>query len=134
MNDAIDGEDLENSSTYFDVSDLNSSFPENQFNGTTFFHMNISSLCSYFDDLLTLLARINIKFNIIGITETRLKKFLRNININLNGYMTEHTPTEENCDGALLYIENSINYSSRGDLKIYKKKELEPILYRTHRF
>ena len=50
INDAIDGENLKNSSTYFDVSDLNSSFPnssfpKNQFNGTNFFHMNISSLC-----------------------------------------------------------------------------------------
>ena len=37
--------------------------------------MNISCLCRNFDDLQTLLARIDIKFNIIGITETRLRKF-----------------------------------------------------------
>ena len=37
INDAIDVKDLENSSTYFDVSDLNSSFPKSQFNGTKFF-------------------------------------------------------------------------------------------------
>ena len=37
INDAIDGEELANSSTYFDVSDLNRSFPKNQFNGTNFF-------------------------------------------------------------------------------------------------
>ena len=36
--------------------------------------MNISFLCHNFDDLYTLLARMNIKFNIIGKTETRLKK------------------------------------------------------------
>ena len=39
-----------------------------------FFHMNVSFLCHNFDDLQTLLTRINIKFNIIGITATRLKK------------------------------------------------------------
>ena len=32
-----------------------------------------SSLCHNFDDLHTLLARMNVKFNIIGITETTLK-------------------------------------------------------------
>ena len=70
--------------------------------------MNISSLRHIFDDLHTLLARMNVKFNIIGITESRYKKnTIRNININLNGYAIEHTPTEANCGGALLYIDNS---------------------------
>ena len=55
IHDTIDGEDLERSSMYFDVNDLNSSFPKNQFNGTIFFHMNILSLCHNFDDLQTLL-------------------------------------------------------------------------------
>ena len=51
INDAIEGEDLENSSTYFDISNLNSSFPKNKFNRTNFFHMNESSLCHNFDKL-----------------------------------------------------------------------------------
>ena len=106
--DAINGEDLENPSSYFDISDSNTSFPKSQFNETISFHMNISSLCHIFDDLHTLLARMNVKFNIIGITESRYKKnTIRNININLNGYAIEHTPTEANCGGALLYIDNS---------------------------
>ena len=85
--------------------------------------MNISSLCHNFDDLQTLLTTINIKFNVISITETRLKKWL-----NLNGYTIEHTPTEANCGGALLYIENSMNYTIRDDLKIYKKSNSSPFL------
>ena len=90
--------------------------------------MNISSLCHNFDELHTLLARIKVKFNIIGITGTRLKKHtVRNINRNLNGYAIEHTPTEANCSGALLYIDNSLNYTVTNDLAIYKKKELESI-------
>ena len=69
--------------------------------------MNISSLCNNFDELHTLLARIKVKFNIIGITETRLKKYtVRNINLNLNEYATEHTPTEANCSGVLVCIDN----------------------------
>ena len=90
--------------------------------------MNISSLCHNFDELQTLLARINIKFNIIGITETRLKKHsIRNINIDLNGYAIEHTPTEASCGGALLYIDISLNYIVRNDFKLYKKRELESV-------
>ena len=89
----------------------------------------MSSLCHNFDQLQTLLARIKVKFNIIGITETRLKnQTVRNTNINLNGYAIEHAPTEANCGGALLYIDNSFNYTVRKDLAIYKKKELDSIL------
>ena len=94
----------------------------------TFFHMNISSLCHNFDELYTLLARIKVKFNIIGITETRLKKHtVTNLNLNLNGYVIEHAPTEANCGGALLYIDNSLYYTVRNDLAMYKKKDLESI-------
>ena len=74
LNDALDKEDLENSSSYFHVNELNNNFSQNEFNGTNFLHMNISSICRNFDDLQTLLAKINVKFNIIGITETRLNK------------------------------------------------------------
>ena len=34
--DVIDDQNLENSSTHFDINHLNSSFPKNQFNGTFF--------------------------------------------------------------------------------------------------
>ena len=86
--------------------------------------MNISSI--------SLLARINIKFNIIGITETRLKKHsIRNINIDLNGYAIEHTPTEASCGGALLYIDSSQNYIVRNELKLYKKESLNLFLLKS---
>ena len=90
--------------------------------------MNISSICRNFDDLQTLLAKINVKFNVIGITETRLNKTsIRNTNIDLSGYSFEQTLTEANCGVALLYIDNNINYIVRDDLCIYKTKELESV-------
>ena len=76
VSDAINDENIDNSSSYFDGSDFNKNFPKNLFDGTNFFHTNISSLCRNFDDLHTLLSEINLKFDIIGITETRLKKKL----------------------------------------------------------
>ena len=37
IKDAINDEDLENASSYFDISDFNTSFPKSQSNGTIFF-------------------------------------------------------------------------------------------------
>ena len=128
LKDAMGKEDLENSSSYFHVNELNNIFSENDFNDTNFFHMNVSSICRNFDDLETLLAKINVKFNVIGIIEARLKKSsIRNTNVDLNGYSFKHTPTEANCGGALLYIDNNINYIVRDDLCIYRSKELESV-------
>ena len=96
---------------------MNNNFSENEFNGTNFLHMNISSICRNFDDLQTLLARINVTFNVIGITETRLNKSsIRNTNIDLSGYSFEHTPTEANCGSAILQIDHNINYIVQDDL------------------
>ena len=87
-----------------------------------------------FDELHILLARMKAKCNITGIKETMLKKHtVRNINININGYAIQHTPTEANCSSALLYIDNSLNYIVRNNLAIYKKKELESIFIEVKR-
>ena len=72
--------------------------------------MNISSLSYNFDQLHTLLSEINISFDVIGITETRLKKqTLRTTNIDINGYNLEHTPTEASYGGSLLYVKSKLN-------------------------
>ena len=85
LNDAIDKKDFENSSSCFHVNELNNNCSEKEFNGTNFLHMNISSIRRNFDDLQTLLAKIHVKFNAIGITEARFKKSsIRNTNIDLN--------------------------------------------------
>ena len=126
--DAIDKKDLKNPSSYFHVNELNNNFSENEFNGPNFLHKNISSICCNFDDLLTPLAKINVKFNIIDITETRLNKSsIRNTNIDLSGYSFEHTLTQANCGVALLYIDHNINYIVQDDLCIYKSKEPESV-------
>ena len=88
--------------------------------------MNISSLSYNFERFHTLLSELGINFDIIGITETKLKRdILRTTNIDLKGYSFEHTPTEASCGGTLLYLKNNKNYTLRDDLKIYKSKELE---------
>ena len=49
------------------------------------------------------------------------------INIDIEGYSIEQTPTEASCGGALLYIANKFQYKTRPDLLIYKTKSLESI-------
>ena len=88
--------------------------------------MNISSLTYNIDQLHTLLSEININFDLIGITKSRLKKdTTRTTNIDIKGYTFEHTPTETSCGGSLLYIKDTLKYICRKDLQIYKAAELE---------
>lgn len=67
--------------------------------------MNISSLPYHIDDFRTLLSMIDTKFDIIAITEARLKHSLSNkTNVSLNNYNLEVCSTESTKGGAALYI------------------------------
>ena len=68
------------------------------------------------DDHSDLIDKSTTKFSVIGITERCLNK--DNI---------QHTPTESNKGGSLLYISTDLSYKTRNDLKMYKSKELESI-------
>ena len=61
----------------------------------SFFHINVCSLTKNFDDYNILLSDLNVSFDILAITETRIKKdSSSSIDLQLNNYLTEHTPTE----------------------------------------
>ena len=91
-------------------------------------NLNISSLSYNIDQLSTILNTLKVKFDILGITESRLRTDKQTINnIDLEGYVIESTPTAASCGGALLYINKNINFKIRNDLKIYKYKELESV-------
>ena len=88
--------------------------------------MNINSIQFHFDELETFLANSPIDFQILGITESRLKEANPpTANIILPGFTYEHMPIKSANGGALLYIKNGINYKLRPDLNINKDKELE---------
>ena len=85
----------------------------------SFFHMNVCSLTKYFDDF-------NISFDILAITETRIKKDSSSpINLQLSNYSTEHTPTELSGGGTLLYISKRLSYQLRNDLRLYDPVQIE---------
>ena len=88
--------------------------------------MNIDSLSFHFDELENLISKSKNDFQIIGISETRLKES-QETNIQLENFNIEHVPTESANGGVLLYIRKAINYKLRPDLMIYKKRELESV-------
>ena len=91
-------------------------------------HLNISSLTFNKEKLHTLLADIHINFNIIGITETRLKTGQNVLNnIDIENFVIEHTITDAGCSGALLYIKEGMTYKIRNDFRRTESKEQESI-------
>ena len=91
-------------------------------------HLNICSLSKNFDNFCILLKEINMNFDIIALTESRIKKnSVSPINIELENFSTEHTPTEIAAGGALLYINKRLSYHPRNDLSIYMPGKLESI-------
>ena len=91
------------------------------------FYLNIT-LQYHFDELQTFLSKCRIDFQILGITESRLKTdILIATNVQLPGFNVEHMPTKSSRGGALLYIRETINYKLRPDLNMDKEKELKSI-------
>ena len=73
-----------------------------------------------------LLDKTKIHFEVIGISEWRIKKDKsRKYSINLKGYSHESCPKEFAADDNLLYISNNLSCKPRNDLCIYKSTELD---------
>ena len=90
------------------------------------FHLNIESLQFHKNDLDILLDNLHFEFDIIAISETRLKKDIKPVkDITLSKYEIQDTPTEASKGGTLLYISKKLNYKRRKDLEIYESKRIE---------
>ena len=71
------------------------------------------------------LHALDFKFDIIAISESKLKGKPQ-IDINLPGYHTPHCKfTEAEKGGTILYISNELNFKPRKDLEIYESKVIE---------
>ena len=92
----------------------------------SFFHMNVCSLTKKFGDFNILLSELDVSFDILAITESRIKKDSSSpINIQLNKYSIEHTPTESSAGGTLLYTNKRLSYQLSNDLRIYDPEKIE---------
>ena len=82
------------------------------------FHLNTHSLQFHKNDLDILLDTLKFEFDILAISETKLQKNTPPIHdISIPNYTIEHTPTEANKGGTLLYISNKFDYKPRKHLQ-----------------
>ena len=77
------------------------------------FHNNIRSLNRNLENLVThYLQELGIHFNTIGVTETKITNSNENRGLsNIPGYVFEHVPTPLACDGAGLFVNETLSHS-----------------------
>ena len=94
------------------------------------FHLNIASLAKHKEELETIFTMLNFKFDVIGISETKIKKNIAPIyDVSLKGYNSHCTPTESERGGVSLYIADHHKCKLKNDLDTlaYKTNELESV-------
>ena len=109
---------------YYDVNEF---FKCNFKSSTSFsmLHLNIHSIQLHIDEFCNLLDMLNHSFDIITISESKLKT-TPTTNIEIPGYQSPClTYTEAEKGGTMIYVRNGINFKLRKDLEIYNSKELE---------
>ena len=94
------------------------------------FHLNLASLGLHKEELVTSLSLLDFQFDIIAVSETKIKKGIDPIyDISLNGYKHYHTPTESEKGSVIIYTKDNIDIKRRFDLELemYKSSELESV-------
>ena len=95
-------------SKYYTIGELISAkFADKLF---SVYHLNIASLQKHIHELRIMLSCVQIKFDIICISETKLKDEMSLSNIQIEGYEFIHTPTLTQCGGVGMYIKIGIEY------------------------
>ena len=110
--------------SYFSCEDfVNAKIEANK--NFSIFHLNIHSIQRHVEELRILLHALNFKFDIIAISESKLKCEPQ-VDITLPGYHSPHWKfTEAEKGGTILYVSKDLNFKPRKDLEIYESKELE---------
>ena len=90
-------------------------------------HLNIHSLEFHIEELRTTLQMLDLTFDFICITETKiLKNKQPKVDLSIKGYQAPvGMPTEAQKGGVCIYIKEGIDWKPREDLNMHKAKELE---------
>ena len=90
-------------------------------------HVNIASLNLHIDDLRSVLSRLKLDFDVIGISEHKIKRGCTpSNNINITGYDEfKFEPTDTTHGGAGFYIKSGLNYNVRYDLNLNDSPHVE---------
>ena len=113
---------------YFDINSFKIFKDDNK--KFSILHLNIASLEKHKNELTDLLVTLDFKFDVIGISETKIKEKVKpNFDISINGYKHYSTPTESNKGGVIIYIANKHNSIPRKglDKTVYKSYVLESV-------
>ena len=111
---------------YRSINELNEQIDTNKNSNLSLLHLNINSLKLHHSEFDVLLKNCNIKFDVIGITETGLNELNNNENTSLDGYHEpEDTLATRSKGGTRLYVSEDLNHIPRKDLQISKKNLLE---------
>ena len=114
-----------------DYYDTTSRIPNLNGQNLSMFHINIASLGLHKDELEAALSLLDVKFDVVAITETKIMKNVSPIfDVNLQGYQPPYqTPTESFKGGALIYVKEGIDVKRRTDLelKMYESGKLETV-------
>ena len=106
-------------SKYYSIDDINTikADPTSSFN---IIHTNIASIDKHFDELSLTLSLLDVKFDLIGITEHKIMKDIEPLkNIDLHGYSPFlYQPTATTHGGAGFYINNNLDFKERKDLNL----------------
>ena len=98
-------------------------------------HLNIASLEKHKDELEKVLSMLNFKFDLIGISETKIKKGIDpNFNVEIKGYKHLSTLTESDKGGVIIYIAKHHDCKPMEDLDaiVYKTYVLEAVCGNYH--
>ena len=81
-------------------------------------HLNIASLGAHKDEFEDMLSILDLDFDILGFTETRIiKEQNPTYDTYITGYKEYFTPTESTKGGTSLYINKNIESKERTDLE-----------------
>ena len=94
------------------------------------FHLNIASLGLHKDELVGALSLLDVQFDIIAASETKILKNIKpTYDIKLPGYEEYPVPTESSKGGVIIYVKDNIEHKRRFDLeaKMYEAGKLEGV-------
>jgi hypothetical protein len=96
-------------------------------------HLNIHSLEFHIEDLRTSLKMLDLDFDFICITETKIRKNIEpKTDITLTGYQAPvGMATDAQKGGVCIYIKDGIDWKPREELNMHKSKELESYFIET---
>ena len=113
-----------------DYYDTTTRIPNLKGQNLSMFHMNIASLGLHKEELIAALSLLEVNFDIIALTETKIIKDIEPIyDVRLPGYKEYLTPTETTKGGVIIYIKEEIDVKRRTDIELsmYEAGKMESV-------